>query len=273
MQLIDIGANLTHESFRHDFPEVLARAQAHGIAQLVVTGASAQGTRDAYALARMHPGVLFATAGVHPHHASDFDADTEALLREYHAKPEVVAVGETGLDYHRNFSPREAQLFAFERQLQLAVACGKPVFLHQRDAHADFLACLDNVRGRIGPAVVHCFTGDASELSHYLERDFYIGITGWICDERRGMHLRELVRIIPADRLLLETDAPYLLPRNVKPMPSHRRNEPMYLAHICAEVARDRGEDIAVTAANATAAAQRFFALPAFMEKDRGTPG
>jgi TatD DNase family protein len=153
------------------------------------------------------------------------------------------------------------------------VACGKPVFLHQRDAHADFLACLDNVRGRIGPAVVHCFTGDASELSHYLERDFYIGITGWICDERRGMHLRELVRIIPADRLLLETDAPYLLPRNVKPMPSHRRNEPMYLAHICAEVARDRGEDIAVTAANATAAAQRFFALPAFVEKDRGTPG
>jgi TatD DNase family protein len=262
MQLIDIGVNLTHESFRHDFDAVLARARDHGVAQLVVTGASAQGTRDAYALAQAHRGVLFATAGVHPHHASDFDADTEALLREHHAHPEVVAVGETGLDYHRNFSPREAQLFAFERQLELAAACGKPLFLHQRDAHEDFLACLDNVRDRIGRAVVHCFTGAADELTHYLDRDWYIGITGWICDERRGTHLRELVKHIPADRLLLETDAPYLLPRNVKPMPSHRRNEPMYLAHICAEVARDRGEDIAVTAANAMAAARTFFALP-----------
>jgi TatD DNase family protein len=261
MQLVDIGVNLSHESFRRDLDEVLARALAHGVDRLVVTGASADGTRDALALARQHPGVLFATAGVHPHHAADFDAETEALLREYHAKPEVVAVGETGLDYHRNFSPREAQLFAFERQLQLAVDCGKPLFLHQRDAHADFIACMDNVRDRISRAVVHCFTGERAELFDYLDRDFYIGITGWICDERRGVHLRELVKSIPADRLLLETDAPYLLPRNVKPLPSHRRNEPMYLAHICAEVARDRGEDVAITAANTTAAATRFFAL------------
>ena len=262
MQLVDIGANLTHESFRHDFDDVLARARANGIAQLVVTGASAQGSLDASALAQTHPGLLFATAGVHPHHASDFDADTEALLRELHARAEVVAVGETGLDYHRNFSPREAQLFAFERQLQLAIESGKPLFLHQRDAHADFLRLMDGVRGRIGCAVVHCFTGEKNELFDYLDRDFYIGITGWICDERRGTHLRELVAHIPAERLLLETDAPYLLPRNVKPMPSHRRNEPMYLAHICAEVARDRGEDLALTAANATAAARRFFDLP-----------
>ncbi|MGH8122530.1 MAG: TatD family hydrolase [Rudaea sp.] len=267
MQLVDIGANLTHESFRHDFDAVLARAQAHGVTQLVVTGASAQGSRDALALTQAHPGNLYATAGVHPHHAGDFDAETEALLRELHSRPEIIAVGETGLDYHRNFSPREAQLFAFERQLQLAVDCGKPLFLHQRDAHGDLLACMDNMlnqsgRGRIGRAVVHCFTGERAQLFDYLDRDFYIGITGWICDERRGLHLRELVKSIPADRLLLETDAPYLLPRNVKPMPSHRRNEPMYLAHICAEVARDRGESLEVTAANATAAAQRFFALP-----------
>jgi TatD DNase family protein len=261
MQLVDIGVNLSHESFRRDLDDVLARALGAGVARLVVTGASADGTRDALTLARQHPGVLFATAGVHPHHAADFDAETEALLREYHAKPEVVAVGETGLDYHRNFSPREAQLFAFERQLQLAIDCGKPLFLHQRDAHADFIACMDHVRDRISRAVVHCFTGERAELFDYLDRDFYIGITGWICDERRGVHLRELVKSIPADRLLLETDAPYLLPRNVKPLPSHRRNEPMYLAHICAEVARDRGEDVAITAANTSAAAMRFFAL------------
>jgi len=263
MQLVDIGANLTHDSFRHDLAAVLARAHEHGVAQMVVTGASAQGARAALALAQAHPGVLFATAGVHPHHASEFDADTEQLLRDLHACSEVVAVGETGLDYHRNFSPRDAQLFAFERQLELAAECGKPLFLHQRDAHADFLACMDNMRGRIGRAVVHCFTGDARELADYLERDFYIGITGWICDERRGLHLRELVKSIPSPRLLLETDAPYLLPRNLKPMPSHRRNEPMFLAHIGAEVARDRGEDLAFTAANATAASLQFFALPA----------
>src|SRR5581483_1449708 len=146
------------------------------------------------------------TAGVHPHHASAFDGDTETLLRGLHALDEVKAVGETGLDYHRNFSPREAQLFAFERQLALAVECGKPLFLHQRDAHADFLACMDNVRGRIGPAVVHCFTGESAELDDYLDRGFHIGITGWICDERRGTHLRELVKRIPSDRLMLETD-------------------------------------------------------------------
>ncbi|HET7063893.1 MAG TPA: TatD family hydrolase, partial [Rudaea sp.] len=177
--------------------------------------------------------------------------------------PEVVAVGETGLDYFRDLSPRAAQLFAFERQLELGVECGKPLFLHQRDAHADFLACMDNVRGRIGHAVVHCFTGTKDELSDYLDRDFFIGITGWICDERRGTHLRELVASIPADRLMLETDAPYLLPRDVRPMPSHRRNEPMYLAHICAEVARNRGEDVAVTAAQTATTSERFFALPA----------
>lgn len=261
MQLVDIGANLTHESFDRDLDDILARARLHGVGLIVVTGASAQGARDALVLAQTHPGFLYATAGVHPHHASDFDADTENLLRELHGYAEVVAVGETGLDYHRDLSPRDAQLFAFERQLQLAIACGKPLFLHQRDAHADFIALMDTVRGQVGRLVVHCFTGVEAELFDYLDRDFYIGITGWICDERRGTHLRELVRHIPADRLLLETDAPYLLPRNVKPMPSHRRNEPMYLAHICAQVARDRGEDVAVTAANATSAARTFFGL------------
>ena len=261
MQLVDIGANLTHESFRHDFAAVLARARAAGVTRLIVTGASLRGSREALELARTHSGVLFATAGVHPHHAGEFDADVEAALRELHALSEVVAVGETGLDYFRNFSPRAAQLFAFERQLELAADCGKPLFLHQRDAHGDFLACMDNVRGRIARAVVHCFTGTQDELFDCLDRDFHIGITGWICDERRGAHLRELVKSIPANRLMLETDAPYLLPRTVKPAPSHRRNEPMYLAHICAEVARDRGEDAAVTAANATATAQAFFGL------------
>ena len=259
--LIDIGANLTHESFRPDFDAVLARAREHGVERIVVTGASAGGSRAAHAMALAHPGFLHATAGVHPHHAHEYDEDTDALLRQLVAAPEVKAVGETGLDYFRDYSPHAAQVAAFERQLAIAIDTGKPLFLHQRDAHADFIACMDNVRGRIGRAVVHCFTGERAELVDYLDRDFYIGITGWICDERRGQHLRELVKLIPADRLLIETDAPYLLPRDLHPKPSHRRNEPMYLAHICAAVARARGEEVATTATTSNANARTFFAL------------
>jgi len=267
MQLIDIGANLGHDSFDHDRDAVLQRARDAGVAQLVVTGASREGSPKALQLARAHPGFLFATAGVHPHHATEYTDECDAELRALHAHVEVVAVGECGLDYFRDFSPRPAQRLAFERQLQLDVdvtvdGVRKPLFLHQRDAHADFMAMMRGFDGTLGPAVVHCFTGTRAELFDYLDRDWYIGITGWLCDERRGQHLRELVKHIPADKLLIETDAPYLLPRTVKPQPSHRRNEPMYLAHIVAELARDRGEDVAVTAARTTANARAFFRLP-----------
>ena len=260
--LIDIGANLGHESFQHDFEAVLGRARDAGIVRMLVTGASRAGSRDALAIARAHPGFLSATAGVHPHHATELTAEGEAELRQLQQAPEVVAVGECGLDYHRDFSPRPAQRIAFERQLQIAADIGKPLFLHQRDAHDDFMAILAPFAGKLGEVVVHCFTGTRAELHACLDAGYNIGITGWLCDERRGLHLREIVRDIPADRLLVETDAPYLLPRSVKPAPKHRRNEPMYLPHIVAELARDRSEDVATTAAHSTANARRIFGLP-----------
>jgi TatD DNase family protein len=266
--LIDIGANLGHESFEHDLDAVLARARAAGVGQMMVTGASREGSVRALALARAHPGLLFATAGVHPHHAVEYTHEADAELRALHAEPEVLAVGECGLDYFRDFSPRPAQRRAFERQLQIAVDSGnssatrKPLFLHQRDAHADFVAVMRQFDGQLERAVVHCFTGTREELFDCLDHGWYIGITGWLCDERRGQHLREIVRNIPADRLMIETDAPYLLPRSVRPMPSHRRNEPMYLPHICEELARDRGEAVEVTAAATAATARAFFGLP-----------
>ncbi|MGY0612524.1 TatD family hydrolase [Luteimonas sp. A501] len=268
MDLIDIGANLTHDSFDHDRDQVMARARNAGVVQMVVTGASREHSPMALELARAHPGELFATAGVHPHHASDYTAECDAEMRALHAHPQVVAVGETGLDYFRDFSPRPAQRKAFERQLGIAAdlfAAGraKPLFLHQRDAHADFIAIMKDFEGRIGPAVVHCFTGSREELFDCIDRDWHIGITGWLCDERRGKHLREIVANIPANRLMIETDAPYLLPRTLKPMPKDRRNEPMFLSHIVEELARDRREDVAVTAANATATTRTFFQLPA----------
>ena len=263
MNLIDIGANLTHDSFDHDRDAVLQRARDAGVARMIITGASREHSPKALALAQAHPGELFATAGVHPHHAVEYTEECDAEMRALHAHPEVVAVGECGLDYFRDFSPRPAQRKAFERQLQIAAENGKPLFLHQRDAHADFMAMMKNFDGKLGPAVVHCFTGMREELFDYLDQDWHIGITGWLCDERRGQHLRELVKHIPPNRLMIETDAPYLLPRTVKPMPKDRRNEPMYLAHIVEELARDRGEDVAATAAATIGTSSAFFRLPA----------
>ncbi|MEF2155188.1 TatD family hydrolase [Luteimonas sp. FXH3W] len=261
MKLIDIGANLTHDSFDRDRAQVIADAQAVGVEQFIVTGASREHSPMALELAREYPGVCYATAGVHPHHATEYTAECDAEMRALLAHPEVVAVGECGLDYFRDFSPRPAQRRAFEMQLQTATEIGKPLFLHQRDAHADFLAMMANFEGRLGPAVVHCFTGTREELYDYLDRDWYIGITGWLCDERRGQHLRELVRDIPTNRLMIETDAPYLLPRTLKPMPKDRRNEPKYLPHILEELASDRGESPETTADLATENTRRFFTL------------
>jgi len=260
--LIDIGINLAHESYAGDRAAVLERARAAGVVQMMVTGSTVASTRAAIALAREHRGVLFATAGVHPHHASELDAGHHlAELGELARSPEVVAVGECGLDYFRNFSPHAAQQRAFHQQLELAAAVGKPVFLHQRDAHGDFLAILREHATR-WRGVAHCFTGSAVELDAYLDLGLAIGITGWICDERRGAHLAALMPRIPAARLLLETDGPYLLPRDLSPKPASRRNEPAYLPHVAAAVARARAESCATVAAASTAAARSLFTLP-----------
>jgi len=240
---------------------VLARAAAAGVVQMLVTGSSVAGSRHALALARQHPGRLYATAGVHPHHASELTDERAAELAELARAPEVVAVGECGLDYFRDFSPREAQRQAFHDQLELARALGKPVFLHQRDSHADFLAILRE-HGLEHTGVAHCFTGGRQELHAYLELGLAIGITGWICDARRGAHLLPLMRDIPDARLLLETDGPYLLPRDLEPRPASRRNEPAYLPHIAAVVAAARGEALETLARSSTQAARTLFKLP-----------
>lgn len=260
--LIDIGVNLAHDSYDGDRGAVIARAAAAGVVQMIVTGSCAASTRAAIALSRQHPQTLFATAGVHPHHATQLTPAGLADLRQLAREPQVVAVGECGLDYYRNYSPREAQREAFHRQLELAAECGKPVFLHQREAHPDFIAILREHWPGLPGGVAHCFTGAEAELEAYLELGLAIGITGWICDERRGSHLLQLVPRIPAERLLLETDGPYLLPRDLAPKPASRRNEPVYLAHIAAVVARARAEPLQRLARSSTEAARRLFRLP-----------
>jgi TatD DNase family protein len=259
--LIDIGSNLTHESFAADREAVLARAAAAGVTRQIITGTDRDSSERAAALAAEHPGVLWSTAGFHPHHAAAFDADAADAIASIARRPGIVAVGECGLDYFRDLSPRAAQRAAFAGQLRIAAAAGKPVFLHQRDAHADFVAILAEHRAGLAGGVAHCFTAGRAELEDYVALDLCIGVTGWVNDERRGSALREAVPHIPADRLMLETDAPYLLPRDLQPPPKSRRNEPAFLAHIAATVAELRGEPLAVLAAATTQNAVRLFRL------------
>ncbi len=261
MRLADIGANLTHAAFRDDLGAVLERARAAGVATIVVTGTTVAESRAAAALADAHPGFLYATAGVHPHHARECDAQTVAALRALAAQQGVVALGECGLDFNRNYAPHPDQERWFVAQLELACAIGKPLFLHSRDAHPRFADILRAHRTQLPPAVAHCFTGEQDELRAYLDLGLYVGITGWICDERRGRHLLELVPEIPRDRLLVETDAPYLTPRDLHPQPKARRNEPAFLPHIVKRIAQALGRPAEEVAAETRANAHAFFGV------------
>jgi len=261
MQFIDIGINLAHDSFDADRAAVMERARHAGVAQMIVTGSSVEGTTKSIELVRQHPGTLFCTAGVHPHHAADLTDTALPELEQLARDAAVVAVGECGLDYFRDFSPRDLQRRAFHWQLELASKLRKPVFLHQRDAHDDFLAILREHQAGLAGGVAHCFTAGEKERDAYLELGLHIGITGWICDERRGLHLRDVVKTIPAERLMLETDAPYLLPRDLKPAPKSRRNEPHFLPHVARAVASARGETLEPLAAQVLQTTRRFFGI------------
>jgi len=257
--LVDIGINLSHRQFGSDREAVISRAQAAGVRRMLVTGTSVASTQAAIALAREKSGVLFATAGIHPHDASTASPAALQELAALARSPEVRAVGECGLDFDRDFSPRPAQEAAFEAQLELAAELKRPLFLHERAAHDRFLAILSRARPRLGPAVVHCFTGGARELDAYLALDLHIGITGWICDDRRGAGLRPLIARIPADRLMIETDAPFLLPPAAKA--AGRRNEPAFLLHVLETVASAAGRPPDQVAAETTRTAEAFFGL------------
>ncbi len=264
--LVDIGVNLGNKAFRDNIPGTLQRALDANISQLVITGTSEEESEHAIQLCRQFaddfPGMLYSTCGVHPHDAKTFTSSSVATLKSLASETPVVAIGETGLDFNRNFSPPTDQVKAFEAQLELAVELQLPVFMHERDAHQRQFEILRHFRDHLADGVIHCFTGDKAALFNYLDLDLYIGITGWICDERRGELLRTLVKSIPLERLMLETDAPYLLPRTLQPKPKDRRNEPAYLPWVLKEVAQCRGENELDIARQTTLNARDFFRLP-----------
>lgn len=259
--LIDIGVNLTNSKFSNRLDEVLARAQQAQVNTLIVTGTSVEASEAAQALCMQYPDRLYFTAGVHPHDASQFQTDSYQRLNELAQHPRCVAIGETGLDFNRNFSTPEQQVSAFERQIELAVELKKPMFLHEREAFKQQSAILKAYRDDLADVVIHCFTGDQEALFGYLDLDCYIGITGWVCDERRGLTLQQLVSNIPAQRLMLETDAPYLLPRNMQPKPKDRNNEPAYLPWVLKQMSQSLNQDELSLAQQTYDNTRRFFRL------------
>lgn len=264
MSLVDIAGNLTNKAFREDLPSVLKRASDAGVSTVVVAGVSTITSRRGCEMAKDGSATsprLVATSGIHPHHASEASRDALDEIAELTKDARIVAIGECGLDYNRDFSPRDAQRRAFEAQLEIASGTTKPVYLHERDAHDDLVEILERWRPKLVGGVVHCFTGDRVALERYLALDLHVGFTGWLCDERRGVHLQELVKLVPRGRLMVETDCPYILPRDLKPKPKSGRNEPAYVAHVAHAVAKHRGESFEDVAAHTTAAARALFGL------------
>ncbi len=272
MELVDAGFNFTHPAFREDETEVIERARQAGVKHFILTGSNVEDSNHALQLSTRYTD-MYATAGIHPHLAREWTDETSLQLRELAEHENVVAIGEAGLDFNRNYSTPAEQKTAFQAQLELAAELSMPIFLHMRDAHRDFVRLLVQYRTRLNKVVVHCFTGTATELDCYLDLDCHIGITGWICDARRGRHLHEIISRIPKNRLMIETDAPYLLPKDVPigadclsttrrlSRPKNRRNEPCYLVHILETVAKCRGVPARQLAMETTQTALEFFSI------------
>ncbi|MCL1139277.1 TatD family hydrolase [Shewanella pneumatophori] len=260
-QYMDIAVNLIGSSLEKDIQRVVDDAKAHSVTSMVVIGSHIEESLQAVKLCQQFPEQLYSTAGIHPHHASEWQADSLNILRKLSQAPSVIAIGECGLDYNRDFSPRDMQRKAFAEQLALAVELQMPVLMHERDAHEDFIAILKEFRSELPAALLHCFTGNKLSLDAYIEQDIYLGVTGWVCDERRGQELASIVTDIPNNRILVETDSPYLLPRSMRPKPKSSKNEPKYLPYIAQYIATLRKQNLEDFAAQTYSNSRTFFGL------------
>jgi TatD DNase family protein len=235
--LFDIACNFSSDRFEKDLNRVIKRAKDNNVTKFLLVSASLKDAEKVNKIYQDNKDSCFLTIGAHPHHANEFNSSSPSEMKRLIDEYKPHSVGETGLDFFRNISSYEEQLFAFEEQIRIAIETNLPLFLHQRDAHDDFLKIISKYKNDISKAVVHCFTGTQKELDDYLEMEFSIGLTGWICDERRNIDLRKSLKNIPLDKLMIETDCPYLIPRNLNNKPKNNRNEPAYLPHIANEIA------------------------------------
>ena len=236
-EVADIACNFTSERFDKDLDEVINRAVANKITKFGLICSRMSDVNKLLKIYEQYSKNMFYTIGVHPHHANEINDDYLKKLKDEITTNNPHAIGETGLDFFRNLSTYEEQIYAFEEQIKIAIDTNKPLFLHQRDSHDDFIKILRKYSSDISKAVVHCFTGTQEQLDDYLELDFYIGVTGWICDEKRNVELRKTIKNIPLEKLMIETDCPYLIPKNLVEKPKNNRNEPSNLNHIINEIA------------------------------------
>ena len=234
MKLFDSHCHLDDPTFEKDWPQVLERMAENGVNAAMIAGINLERSARALELAEAHTG-FYASVGVHPHDAVDCSESVVDTLATLARNPRIRAWGEIGLDFNRMYSPREIQEKWFIRQLETADALNLPIIFHERDSQGRLLELLHNRPDTKRTGVVHCFSGTRAELERYLEMGFYIGITGIVTIQKRGRQLREQVGLIPSDRLLIETDAPYLTPAPQKNR--HRRNEPAFVKSVLLKLA------------------------------------
>ena len=265
MTYIDIGINLTNKQFQNDTDDVVQDALDADVSQMILTGTSIRNSEESAKIARQYPGVLYATAGIHPHDAKSFDAQSISKLRNLLKQKQVVSVGECGLDFDRDFSPRNVQETCYKAQLELAIEVQKPLFLHERAAFTKFMNVTKDYLPQLPKAVVHCFTGTLQEAKTYLDNGFYLGFTGAISDTKRFAHLKEVIQYVPLDRLMIETDAPFMLPKNVPnsllKKYHERRCEPAFLPYVAGTIAQFKGITLAKVAEETTRNSKSFFGI------------
>ena len=261
MLLADSCFNINHESFKNDLGDILDAANNVGVEYFFCPASKEKEIEDLINLSESYQKNIFCSIGIHPHNASDLKPNTIENLKKYLGNQHVKAIGEIGLDYYRNFQSPEIQKKCFNAFLELASTNQYPVFLHHREAFSDFYPMVKNCIGEVPDSIVHCFTGTKSELKKFLDLGLYIGITGWICDPKRGVDLREIIKYIPLDRLLIETDAPYLVPKNMVNKPRNNRNEPLFLEHIANDISELLNIDKALLAEETTNNFKKLFRI------------
>lgn len=262
---IDIGINLTNRQFHNDADDIIQNALDADVVQMILTGTSVKNSQESAKIAAAYPSVLYATAGIHPHEAKSFDGQSIAQLKALLQLKQVVSVGECGLDFDRDFSPRDVQERCYKAQLELAIELQKPLFLHERAAFKRFMTVTNAYLPQLPKAVVHCFTGTLAEAKTYLDHGFYLGFTGAVSDVNRFAHLKEVLQYVPLDRMMIETDAPFMLPKNVpKAMLTkyhEHRNEPAFLPYVAGTISQFKGLGVDVIAQHSTKNAKDFFGL------------
>ena len=266
--IVDIGVNIGHRDFSKDINDVMARCASNNVGILVATGTSVKSSRSVAALTtkKFANVEIYSTAGVHPHDAKTWDNETAQILRDLASKESCVAIGECGIDFDRDFSPRPVQQAVFQKQLELAVELKMPVFLHQRLGFKEFNEILERAflsQPGVEPsdACVHCFTGSIAELEHYAARGVFVGITGFVCDPKRGAELQEALKkgVLPLSQLLIETDAPFMSPKTVPN--GGRRCEPGMLPYVAQTLAQLLNVPLEELCEQTTQNAKKFFRL------------